>query len=98
MSFLESEINAGRPVAVGWLHQGPVTAPRGGGHWTVVIGYTDSSIVHNDPNGEADMKNGGYVSNHVSRGVHVQYSRKNWLRRWEVDGPSTGWAILCKAI
>jgi hypothetical protein len=98
VSTLESEINAGRPVAVGWLHQGSVTAPRGGGHWTVAIGYTDSSIVHNDPNGEADMKNGGYVSNHASRGVHVQYSRRNWLRRWEVDGPSTGWAILCRAI
>ena len=92
---LESEINAGRPVAVGWLHQGPVTAPRGGGHWSVVIGYTEDAIVHHDPNGEADMVNGGYVSNHISRGAGVRYSRRNWLRRWEVDGPSTGWAIFC---
>ena len=92
---LEAEINAWRPVAVGWLHQGPVTAPRGGGHWSVVIGYTENTIVHHDPNGEADMVNGGYVSNLASRGARIDYSRKNWLRRWEVDGPGTGWAILC---
>ena len=93
---LEAEIDAGRPVAVGWLHQGRVTAPTGGGHWTVAIGYTEDTIVHNDPNGEADMKNGGYISNHISRGARVEYSRKNWLRRWEIDGPNTGWAILVK--
>lgn len=96
IATLEAEINAGRPVAVGWLHHGPITAPRGGGHWTCVIGYTEDTIVHNDPNGEADMVNGGYVGNSASLGAHIEYSRKNWLRRWEVDGPGTGWAILVK--
>jgi hypothetical protein len=33
IATLEAEIDAGRPVAVGWLHHGPSTAPRGGGHW-----------------------------------------------------------------
>ena len=28
-SALEAEINGGRPVAVGWLHQGPVAAAIG---------------------------------------------------------------------
>ena len=96
IATLETEINAGRPVAVGWLHHGPSTAPRGGGHWTCVIGYTEDTIVHNDPNGEADMVNGGYVGNLASLGARVEYSRKNWQRRWEVDGASTGWAILVK--
>ena len=96
VATLEAEIDAGRPVAVGWLHHGPSTAPRGGGHWTCCIGYTEDTIVHNDPNGEADMINGGYIGNSASLGAHVEYSRKNWLRRWEVDGPSTGWAILVK--
>ena len=93
---LEAEIDAGRPVAVGWLHQGRVTAPTGGGHWTCVIGYTEDTIVHNDPNGEADMINGGYIGNSATLGAHVEYSRKNWLRRWEADGASTGWAILVR--
>ncbi len=96
IATLEAEIDAGRPVAVGWLHHGPSTAPRGGGHWTCVIGYTEDTIVHNDPNGEADMINGGYVGNSAALGARVEYSRNNWLRRWEVDGPSTGWAILVK--
>jgi hypothetical protein len=42
------------------------------------------------------MVNGGYVGNSASLGARVEYSRKNWQRRWEVDGASTGWAILVK--
>ena len=94
VGLLEGEILAGRPVGVGWLHQGPVTAPTGGGHWTLCIGFTPDAIVMNDPNGEADMVAGGYV-NH-SNGAGIRYSRRNWLRRWEADGPGTGWALLVK--
>jgi GH24 family phage-related lysozyme (muramidase) len=89
---IDTELQAGRPVMVGWLHKGPVGAPTGGGHWSVIIGATSSAYIHNDPNGEADMVNGGYV-NHT-KGAGIAYSRKNWLRRWEVDGPGTGWAML----
>lgn len=92
--LIEAEINAGRPVAVGWLHKGPVSTPSGGGHWSVVIGFDGQAFVHNDPNGEADLVNGGYVSE--TGGAGIRYSRRNWLRRWEVDGPSTGWAMLVK--
>jgi GH24 family phage-related lysozyme (muramidase) len=91
-AVIETELEAGRPVMVGWLHKGPVGAPTGGGHWSVVIGATSGAFIHNDPNGEADLVNGGYV-NH-SKGAGIAYSRKNWLRRWEVDGPGTGWAML----
>ncbi len=94
VGLLEAEILAGRPVGVGWLHQGPVQAPAGGGHWTLCIGFTPEAIVMNDPNGEADMVAGGYV-NH-SNGAGIRYSRRNWLRRWEADGPGTGWALLVK--
>lgn len=90
-ALLENEIRLGRPVAVGWLHKGNVSRPTGGGHWSVVIGFTPDSFIFNDPNGEADMVNGGYV-NHT-KGKGVEYSRRNWLRRWEADGPNTGWAI-----
>jgi GH24 family phage-related lysozyme (muramidase) len=92
--LIEAEILAGRPVAVGWLHHGPVTAPTGGGHWTCCIGFTPEAFVMNDPNGEADMMNGGYL-NHTG-GAGVRYSRRNWLRRWEVDGPGTGWALTVR--
>ena len=81
---LEEQINLGRPVAVGWLHHGSTSAPSGGGHWTVVIGYTETVTIHNDPNGEADLIHGGYTAN--TNGASQQYSWKNWLPRWEVAG------------
>ena len=93
---IKTEIDAGRPLGVGWLHQGSIQMPAGGGHWTCVVGYTEEAIVHNDPNGEADMINGGYVSNAATTGRGVHYSRKNWLQRWEADGANTGWAILVR--
>ncbi len=93
-ALLENEIRNNRPVATGWLHHGSVNKPTGGGHWTCCIGFTPTQFVHNDPNGEADMVNGGYVSNTASKGAGVRYSKTNWLRRWECDGPNTGWAIL----
>jgi hypothetical protein len=37
-----------------------------------------------------DNVNGGYVSV-GSGGQGVKYSWVNWLKRWEVEGPRTGW-------
>lgn len=90
---LEHEIDQGRPVAVGWLHKGPVTAPFGGGHWSVVIGYSDAAWIQNDPNGEALLVQGGYTSN--TEGGGVVYSRKNWNPRW-MPGGTGGWYLTCR--
>lgn len=90
---LEREIDAGRPVAVGWLHKGPVSSPSGGGHWSVVIGYTDTAWIQNDPNGEAYLVGGGYAN--TTKGAGVVYSRKNWNPRW-MPGGSGGWYLTCK--
>ena len=92
VALLEAELKAGRPVMVGWLHKGPVTAPTGGGHWSVVIGYTPTAFIHNDPNGEANLIQGGYAN--ATKGKAVAYSRANWLKRWLVEGPNSGWALL----
>jgi GH24 family phage-related lysozyme (muramidase) len=91
VALLESELRAGRPVMVGWLHHGPASRPSGGGHWSVVIGMTDTAFIHNDPNGEADVAGGGYASQ--AGGAGVAYSRQNWLKRWLPDGPNSGWCI-----
>jgi GH24 family phage-related lysozyme (muramidase) len=90
--LLQREIDAGRPVAVGWLHHGPASAPSGGGHWTVVIGYDATGVIMNDPNGSCDLVNGGYPSNHD--GAHQHYSFKNWGPRWRVNGTG-GWYLTC---
>lgn len=89
---LREQIDMGRPVATGWLHHGTSSAPRGGGHWSVLVGYKENGWIHNDPNGEADILNGGYVSYSPAKGRYVTYSDQNWMPRWDVDG-SDGWAI-----
>jgi len=92
--LLEAELRAGRPVPVGWLHKGPISAPSGGGHWSVVIGFNPSHWIVNDPNGEADLVNGGYVRN--TNGKGQRYSKVNFNRRWMPDGASSGWALLVR--
>ena len=94
--LIETELRDGkRPVAVGWLHQGPITAPTGGGHWSVLIGFDPANWICNDPNGEANLVAGGY-ENHT-KGAGIKYSKANFNRRWcEIDGAATGWAILVK--
>ena len=88
-AILENLLRSGLPTPVGWLHRGPVTSPSGGGHWTVVSGFTPTHFIHQDPNGEANTQNGGYLNS--NKGANVAYSRSNWLRRWLVDGPASGW-------
>ena len=88
---IETHLRNGIPVACGWLHKGHVNSPHGGGHWSVICGCTPDEWIHLDPNGEADMINGGYV-NHTY-GDCIKYSRKNWEKRWLIDGPATGWMI-----
>lgn len=91
--LLRDQIKLKRPVAVGWLHEGPSWAPRGGGHWSVIKGFTQNQFIFNDPNGEADVLRGGYVNKYLGAGI--RYSCGNWLPRWLVNGPASGWAILC---
>jgi hypothetical protein len=86
---LEDEINASHPVPVGWLHHGPISNPSGGGHWSVVVGFTPTHFIFNDPYGEANLTAGGYVSH--KGGAGVAYSKKNWLPRWLIEGTDTGW-------
>lgn len=93
---LEAEIKMGYPTPVGWLHRGPITKPSGTGHWSVVIGYTPTHFILNDPNGEAALVAGGYTSN--QGGAGVAYSRKNWLPRWLVDGAGSGWFLRVRPL
>ena len=86
---IREAIDAGRPVPVGWLHHGSSSAPSGGGHYSVVIGYTDSAWIMNDPNGEANLSAGGYTDN--IDGSNQSYGIKNWNPRWIVEGEGSGW-------
>jgi hypothetical protein len=92
---LIEQLKRGMPSPVGWLHKGPVSSPSGGGHWSLVIGWDPAQrqlLIH-DPNGEADLVNGGYVSTAIGSGQGLRYSERNWGRRWMGEGTGTGWWI-----
>jgi GH24 family phage-related lysozyme (muramidase) len=90
---IERQINAGIPVPCGFLHRGPVTAPGGGGHWLIVVGFTQTHLIVHDPFGEADLVNGTTLGG-VAR--FMRYSRQNFGPRWMVEKPGTGWAIIAE--
>lgn len=89
---LVAEIEAGRPTPVGWLHRGPVTAPRGGGHWSTVIGTTQTGLIVHDPYGDPDLIGGGWIPGRSGQSLH--FSRRNFSPRWQPEGPGNGWAVL----
>lgn len=90
---LERQISRGVPVPIGILHHGPVSAPSGGGHWILAIGYTADAVIVHDPFGDLDLVRGGYVS---TKGACLGYSRKNLGPRWMVEGVRSGWAIIAE--
>lgn len=94
---LKKSIVRGVPVPVGILHHGPASAPSGGGHWIIVIGYRDDPkapgggyfVVH-DPWGTIDNRTGKYTN---TQGNLIDYSYSLFDSRWTVTGSSDGWAI-----
>ena len=89
------QLQLGIPCPVGWLHKGSAASPTGGGHWSLVIGWDPdrSQLLMHDPNGEADLVNGGYVNTAIGSGQSLRYSERNWGRRWMVEGSGSGWWI-----
>jgi hypothetical protein len=91
-SDLDSNLSAGRPVVIGILHRGSLSAPTGG-HMVVVIGKTPSGdYVVNDPYGSL---NDGYTGS-VANGKGAVYKRSELARRWCPNG-NDGWGRIFNA-
>jgi hypothetical protein len=91
-SDLDRELAASRPVVIGILHRGPLSAPTGG-HMVVVIGKTPSGdYVVNDPYGSLYDGYTGAVTN----GKGAVYKRSDLSRRWCPKG-NDGWGRLFDA-
>ena len=90
---LKSQIDRGRPAPVGFLHHGHYSAPTGGGHYVLAVGYTDKYLIAQDPYGELDTVNGGYLKTGGTYGKYIQYSWRYWAPRWSVANDSDGWGI-----
>ena len=85
---LDKELEKGKPVVIGILHRGPISAPRGG-HMCVVIGKKGDDYIINDPYGDL---NDGYTSS-VYNGKNVVYKRSELKARWCPNG-SDGWGRI----
>jgi uncharacterized protein YvpB len=92
---IKAELNKQKPVAVGALHNGPVSKPSGGGHFVVIRGYNEKGWFVNDPYGELDLKNGGWSSRATGAGKNLLYSYTNFNPRIFVprDGNCWGWTF-----
>ena len=89
---LNAEISAQRPVVIGILHRGSLSAPTGG-HMIVVTGITTSGdYVVNDPYGSL---NDGYTSD-VYNGKGAIYTKKVLESRWCANG-NDGWGRIFEA-
>jgi hypothetical protein len=103
-TMVELEVENGRPVLVGWLHQGnmlrgeaPTCSGMGCGHWSVISGYagknsSDPEWIMQDPRGYPEMEKGGHSNPHLGRNARVRQAA--FHQRWQVEGPGTGWVIL----
>jgi len=89
---LDRELAAGRPVAIGILHRGSLSAPTGG-HICVVIGKKGEDYVVNDPYGSL---NDGYTGP-VTNGKGAVYKKSDLMHRWLTKGKDkTGWGRIFK--
>jgi hypothetical protein len=92
-STVEKLIDSGIPPVLGWIHRGPVDAPRGSGHMLIAVGYTKTHLIVHDPNGEADLITGATLPRPAR---FCKYSKKNFGKRWLDRGPNTGRAIIAE--
>ena len=90
---LQDSIDRGIPVPCGYLHRGHVSAPEGGGHWLIVIGYSQLGVWVNDPWADMNLVTG--VEDGSAR-PRVLYSWENWLPRWQVEGEGSGWGVFAR--
>jgi hypothetical protein len=91
-SDLDKSLSAGKPVVIGILHRGPISAPRGG-HMVVVIGKKGQDYVVNDPYGSL---NDGYTGA-VTNGKGAVYKKSELAQRWlEYGKDRTGWGRIFK--
>tara|TARA_R110002033_G_scaffold129848_2_gene170510 strand:- start:78 stop:797 length:720 start_codon:yes stop_codon:yes gene_type:complete len=96
---IEIEIDAGRPLMVGWLHRGDFTKGKpavcdtnGCGHWSVIIGYDKDDFIAMDPMGKPNMEHGGHDT--TKSGELIRMSRPAFYQRFLIEGEASGWAIF----
>jgi hypothetical protein len=88
---VDHQLAKGIPVPYPFYHHGTLSKPSGG-HWIIIVGRSadGKTYICNDPYGEADLVNGGYLH---TNGKQRRYSKQNLSRRGQ-DDKGHIWAIL----
>lgn len=84
---LDRSLDQNKPIVIGILHRGPITAPTGG-HMIVVIGQYDTGYICHDPYGSFLD---GYTG---STGQSVRYGKEHLDARWLTHRRNSGWGRL----
>jgi hypothetical protein len=89
-SDIDKSLSAGKPVVIGILHRGSLSAPTGG-HMVVVIGTTPDGKGYyiNDPYGSLNDNYTGPVEN----GKKTIYTKAVLKHRW-CPGGNDGWGRI----
>jgi len=88
---IDRQLSNNKPVVIGFLHRGPLSAPRGG-HVVVIIGKKGEDYVVNDPYGSL---NDGYTGP-VTNGKGAVYKKSELAHRWCPKG-NDGWGRIFEA-
>ena len=90
LSDIDKSLAAGKPVVIGILHRGSLSAPTGG-HMCVVIGTTPDGKGYyvNDPYGSLNDSYTGPVTN----GKKTVYTKAVLKHRW-CPGGKDGWGRI----
>ena len=91
---IQNQIEKGKPVAVGILHHGTSDKPRGGGHFIVITGFSNSYWLVQDPYGSLDLVNGHWSAQGPASGKNQRYSFANMNPRLFVSGGADGWGWI----
>lgn len=90
---IKAAIDSGRGFIAGVLHHGPITTPKGGGHYVLIYGYTKTHWLVHDPFGELDLIRGGWSNQAPGSGKAQNYSFNNFNPRWDCGGQQWGWVL-----
>jgi len=91
---IKNNIKKGLPAVVSLISAGPISSPKGSPHSVVITGYDHDSWLVQDPFGELDLINGGFIERNPVAGKAIKYPFEQFNRRLFAAGGSTGWGWL----
>jgi hypothetical protein len=91
---IKKELKNGRPVITNIAYIGPSTLPSGFGYYVLITGYTNTAWLVQDPGGQLDLINGGWLDTGSQSGKDVLYCFEHFNPRLFYNGGATGHCFM----